>query len=94
MRALAPLHPGIHLKEEMEYLGLTKKDTASALGISRQYLDKILNGNASITAPVAAHIAVAFGTTDIVWLNLQADYDLWVYRQEHGKELENVPVYA
>ena len=93
-RSLPPLHPGIHLKEEIDYLGLTKTKTASLLGISRQYLDRLLKGKASITAPIAAHIAVAFGTTAKVWMALQADYDLWYYTNEHQCELDQIECVA
>lgn len=87
-RKLAPLHPGMHLKEEISHLGLKKIQTAKVLGISRQYLDRLLNGKASITAPIAAHIAIAFGSTPKIWMSLQVDYDLWHYTNEHREELE------
>ena len=93
-RKMRPLHPGAHLEEDRIALGLNKTETAKLLGISRQHLDRILKGESPITAPVAAHIAVAFGTTARIWLALQADYDLWYYRQDHEAELSQIACMA
>jgi len=93
-RKLPPLHPGIHIEEEILYLGLTKVKTATILGISRQYLDRVLKGNASINVSIATRLAAAFGSTAKVWMSLQADYDIWNYISEHKEELEHIECYV
>ena len=93
-RQLPPLHPGKHIEEEILYLGLTKVKAATILGISRQYLDRVLKGNASINVSIATRLAIAFGSTAKVWMSLQADYDIWNYMSEHKDELEHLECYA
>ncbi len=93
-RQLEPLHPGIHIEEEMLYLGLTKVKTATILGVSRQYLDRVLKGNAPINVSIATRLAIAFGSTAQVWMSLQTDYDIWNYMSKHKEELEHLESYA
>lgn len=78
-----PPHPGEILRELcLEPLELTITDAASALGVSRKTLSAILNGRAGISPEMALRLSIAFDTTPESWLNQQAQYDLWVARQE------------
>jgi len=38
-------------------------------------------GNASITPAVTLALSKAFDTTPQLWINLQANYDLWIEKQ-------------
>ncbi len=73
-----PPHPGEILK--MDYLSpleLTVTDVANGLGIARKNLSAIINGKAGISPEMAVRLSEAFDTTPDLWLNLQANYDLW-----------------
>ncbi len=75
--ALAPMHPGELLREEIiPAAGLTKKDVAARLHISRQSLYAILDGRQPVTANIALRLARLFGNSAVFWLNLQATYDV------------------
>jgi addiction module HigA family antidote len=50
---------------------------AEACGVSRKHMSGIVNGHVSITAEMAARLAVALGTTAQYWLNLQNAVDLY-----------------
>jgi antitoxin HigA-1 len=77
-RKRPPTHPGGILKRHyMEPLSLTVTELASALGISRKTLSKILNEHGDITPDMALRLSKAFKTTPELWLNLQRSYDLW-----------------
>lgn len=89
-RGLAPLHPGEHLKMEQEALEMTNVAFARLCGISRQHLDRIFKGQSPITTPVATHISAALGTSARFWLNLQANYDIWHYREENKDKLAKI----
>jgi antitoxin HigA-1 len=62
-------------------LGLTVTKTAEALGVSRKTLSAILNGRAGISPEMAIRLSIAFDTSAESWLNQQAQYDLWLARQ-------------
>ena len=57
-------------------------ETAAALGVSRKHVSAIVNGRASVTPDMAARLAGVFATEPDVWIDLQAQYDLWVVKRQ------------
>ena len=81
-----PTHPGEILDEDyIKPLNLNLQKLADRLGIARNTLFKIRTGKAGITPAIALSLAEAFDTTPQLWVNLQANYDLWVENQEHTR---------
>jgi addiction module HigA family antidote len=79
MRMHNPPHPGLVLRK---YLGDLAVTTAAAhLQIMRVTLSRVLNSKAGISALMAFRLAAALGTTPDLWMNMQAQYDLWRARQ-------------
>jgi addiction module HigA family antidote len=73
-----PTHPGGILKRHyLEPLALSVSRAATALGVSRKTVSKIINERGDITPDMALRLAKAFRTTPELWLNLQRNYDLW-----------------
>lgn len=80
-----PPHPGEILKVDyLEPLELTVTDAATGLGIARKNLSAIINGKAGISAEMAVRLSEAFDTTPDLWLNLQANYDLWKVKKDRA----------
>jgi len=78
MRMHNPAHPGEILRElYLEPLGITITEAAEALGVSRKHVSAIINGRAPVTPDMAMRLAAAFVTEPELWVNLQAQYDLW-----------------
>jgi addiction module HigA family antidote len=74
-----PPHPGFVLRE---YLGdLTISSAAAHLRVTRVTLSRVLNGKSGISAAMAIRLAAALGTSAELWINMQAQYDLWRARQ-------------
>ena len=72
-----PPHPGHSVRRDcIEPLGLTVTDAAIALGVSRQALNNLVNGKASISPEMAVRLAKAFGSSAETWLRMQFAYDL------------------
>jgi addiction module HigA family antidote len=72
-----PPHPGESIRADcLEPLGLTVTKAAKALGVSRQALNNIINGQAGISPEMAIRLDKAFGGGAETWLRLQASYDL------------------
>ena len=74
------IHPGEHLGEILDELGITQYRLAKAMGVPRIRINDIVNCRRSITAETALRIGQALGTTPDFWLNLQRMYDLDVAR--------------
>ena len=72
-----PPHPGESIRADcLEPLRLTVTDAAKALGVSRQALNNLINGQAGISPEMAIRLDKAFGGGAETWLRLQAAYDL------------------
>lgn len=80
MSYIEPIHPGEHLAEILEELGITQYRLAKAIDTPPRRINEIVHGNRSITADTALRIGKALGTTPEYWLNLQRMYDLDVAR--------------
>ena len=74
------IHPGEHLSEIMEELGITQYRLAKTIGVPPIRIHDIVHRRRSITVDTALKIGKALGTTPEFWLNLQRMYDLDVAR--------------
>lgn len=71
-----PIHPGEHLKEIMEELGISGYRLAKTIGVPPIRVHDIVHRRRSITADTALRIGRALAMTPEYWLNLQRMYDL------------------
>ena len=75
-----PVHPGEHLAEFLEELGISQYRLAQATGVPPIRINDIVHCRRSITADTVLRIGKALGMTPEFWLNLQRMYDLEVAR--------------
>ena len=80
MTAAEPIHPGEHLAEMLQELGITQYRLAKTIGVPQIRVHDIVHCRRSITADTALRIGQALGMTPDYWLNLQRMYDLDVAR--------------
>ena len=80
MTAVAPIHPGEHLAEILDELGISQYRLAKAIGVPPIRISEIVRRRRSITADTALRVGTALGMTPEFWLNLQKMYDLEVAR--------------
>ena len=71
-----PIHPGEHLAEILEELGISQYRLAKAIGAPPIRVNEIVRCKRAITADTALRIGRALGMTPEFWLNLQRMYDL------------------
>jgi addiction module HigA family antidote len=60
---------------------MTVTQAARELHVARVTLSKVLNGQAGISAVMARRLAVWLGTSPDMWVNMQANHDLWQARK-------------
>ena len=60
----------------MKPIGLSQYRVAKDIGVSPLRISQITRGKRSITADTALRLARYFGTSAVVWVRLQARYDL------------------
>jgi addiction module HigA family antidote len=86
-----PTPPGEILRYEfLEPLGLSQKELAEALGITRVRLSEIIRNKRAITPDTAFRLARFFDTTAEFWLGLQTDLSLWDTLQLHAQEYDKI----
>ena len=76
MTTAEPIHPGEHLVEIMNELGITQYRLAKTMGVPPIRIHDIVHCRRSITADTALRLGQALGMTPDFWLNLQRMYDL------------------
>ena len=71
-----PPHPGRGLRDDIEALGLSVAEAASALGVTRQQLYNVISGKSTITPEMAIRLEKCIGSPAESWIRLQSAYDL------------------
>ena len=91
MRIRRPTHPGEAISEIVfPAINVSRLRFARSLGISRQYLHKIMTGKAPISADIALRLERSVGGDADTWMNMQTTYDLWSREQALSGQLELV----
>lgn len=95
-KRLQPVHPGDVLRLEfLEPLEMSQYRLAKELKVPPRRINEIVLGQRRISADTALRLARFFGTSELLWLNLQSAYDLDVERDRLGTRLDReVRVYA
>jgi antitoxin HigA-1 len=85
------IHPGEHLAEAMEALGLTAAQLARDLQVPANRVTGILHGTRAITADTALRLGRYFDTSPEFWMNLQQIYELRRAAEQIGSGIEAIP---
>jgi addiction module HigA family antidote len=80
-----PLPGGFVLRQCIEALGLTIKDAAAALGVTRTTLSELVIGKRGISPEMAVRLSQVFGGSAKSWLTQQAHYDVAQVRSDRIK---------
>jgi addiction module HigA family antidote len=80
--ARAPTHPGELMREILdEHLRLPIAEAARRMKISRPTLEAALNGSGAVTADMALRFGRLTGGAAELYLQMQAQHDLWTARE-------------
>ena len=88
---LPPTHPGEHLAEELQSLGMSAAELARRLDVPTNRITGILNGQRAVTGDTALRLGHFFGTSAEFWLNLQSLYELRLAQRKAGKSIRSLP---
>jgi len=84
---LAPIHPGVYLKELLDEVGLTQYRLARDIGVPAMRINHLVHGKRPITAELALRLGRYFGQSPRYWLNLQSRYDMDVAEDTLGEQV-------
>ncbi len=86
---LPPIHPGEVLQNDfLNPLQISQHRLAKDISVPARRINEIVHGRRAITADTALRLARYFGSSERLWLNLQARYDLEVERERLGDRLD------
>ena len=87
-RDRCPIHPGELLREDvLPALGMSVRDAAIALKVTRQTLHRVLAGTTAVTPEMALRLGKFCGNGPGLWLRMQQAYDLWHAERRLAAEL-------
>lgn len=74
-------HPGDHIAEYIETMGISQAEAARRLGMTAKHLSTIINKKASVIAFTAIKLERVFPIKAEIWMGLQANWDLFRLRK-------------
>lgn len=86
LRPAIKFGPGYFIREQMEYRSWTQEELAEVMGMTIKHINKILKDKQPITLDTAKILAEVFDTSPQYWLNLDANYRLWLDSVPSEKE--------
>src|ERR1039457_2149166 len=90
-----PTHPGeILMKDFIEPFGLTQSQIAKEIGTTFRTINEIVNEKRNISPEMAIRLARYFGTSEELWMNLQAQYDLYATKTKRKDILRHIRPYS
>lgn len=80
--------PGYFIREQMEYRNWTQDDLSEVTGITIKHLNRILKDKQPVTLDMAKIFGGVFDTSPQYWMNLDANYRLWLAGKKSVKEID------
>ena len=91
MPKLPNIHPGeVLLEEFLTPMGISQNALARSTGVPPRRINEIVLGKRAVTADTALRFAHYLGTSEQLWMTLQASFDLEEARGKLGRRLEKL----
>ena len=71
---LIAFHPGYYVKDYIEDQGITQEELAKRLQTTPKYVSDLVNGRINLTDEMVLKLSIVFGTSTMMWLNLNQKY--------------------
>ena len=84
---IAPVHPGIYLRELLDELGLSQYRLAQEIRVPAMRISHVVRGKRAVTAELALRLGQYFRQSPRYWLNLQSRYDMDMAEEELGERV-------
>ncbi|MGD9726587.1 MAG: HigA family addiction module antitoxin [Nitrospiraceae bacterium] len=84
---IAPVHPGVYLKELLEELDLSQYRLAQDIGVPAMRISHVIHAKRPVTTELALRLGRYFGQSPRYWLNLQSRFDMDTVEDMLGKRI-------
>lgn len=72
--SLIAFHPGFYIKKYLSAQGMKQSELANRLNVSEKVVSNLVNGQINLTEDLANGLALVFGTSAKLWMNLNKRY--------------------
>lgn len=77
-----PSHPGLLLKDEVEYRGISQRKLAEEMGLSCSVINEILNGKRPLTPTTSLLFEASLGVDADTLMRMQTKYNMQMARKD------------
>lgn len=84
---IAPVHPGVYLKEILDELELSQYRLAQELGVPAMRVSHVVRGQRPMTAELALRLGRYLDQSPRYWLYLQSRYDIDMAEDQVGSRV-------
>lgn len=84
---IAPVHPGVYLKEILDELGVSQYRLAQDIGVPAMRISHVVRGQRPMNAELALRLGRYFDQSPRYWLHLQSRYDIDVAEERVGRRV-------
>lgn len=88
-KSMIAFHPGYHVADMMEGMGLSQKELAKRLDVQEKVVSTLINGKSNLSRGLATKLAQMTGTSLMMWLNFQSRFEEISYQIEREKKLDS-----
>lgn len=87
-----PPHPGELIRDVyLEATDLSVRQIAENMDVSASTLNRLVNGNSSVSPEMAIRLSICLGRSPESWLSMQDHYDLWIAKKQlNVKKLKQI----
>lgn len=87
MKMHNPPHPGEVIQEiYLDPFDLSVRKVATHLGVCHSTFARVVSGQSAVTPDMAIRLAKVLGGSPKSWLDMQANFDLWIAEQNESHE--------
>jgi len=82
MKMHSPPHPGAFIQEVyINELDVSSAELARKARVSPATISRLINGKINVSPEMALRLSIVLGRSPESWLQMQANYDLWLVEQ-------------
>lgn len=84
---IAPVPPGVYLKQLLDELKISQYRLARDLGVPAMRINHVVHGKRPVTAELALRLGRYFDQSPRYWMNLQSRYDMDIAEDDLSEQV-------
>ena len=81
--------PGVTIEEQLADRKMNQKEFAQRMGVSEEYIGRLINGEVKLTPEIAVRLEMVLGVPAQFWNNLEAIYQNKLAKANSENEMDS-----